>query len=132
MENKNKHQLNYGNHEKLIAWQMADKLDEIIQEILRAVLKNEFVIRRQLDSASDSVGANIVEGYYSGSIPEFIRFLRYARRSCGEVQERVARIKRKRLITDDLYETFKPQCIKTGYIIDRLISSLCERRDAKS
>jgi len=129
MENKNKHNLNYGNHEKLIAWQMADVLDEIVQEILKSVPKNEFKIRQQLDSASDSVGSNIVEGSYSGSIPEFIRFLRYARRSCGEVQERVTRLKRKGLIDEDLYSKFKPQCIKTGYIIDRLISSLCDKRE---
>jgi len=127
MKNKNKHKLNYGNHEKLIAWQMADKLDEIVQEILKSVPRNEFVIRRQLDSASDSVGSNIVEGYYSGTIPEFIRFLRYARRSCGEVQERIMRIKRKGLLNEDLHKKFKPHCIKTGYIIDRLISSLCDK-----
>jgi len=131
VKNKNKHKLNYGNHEKLIAWQMADKLDEIVQEILKSVPKNEFEIRRQLDGASDSVGSNIVEGYYSGSISEFIRFLRYARRSCGEVQERVMRLRRKSLLDENLYEKFKPHCIKTGYIIDRLISSLCDKRDNK-
>ena len=116
--------MNLGNHEKLIAWKMANELDLIVQDVLKQIPKNEFKMRSQIDSASDSVGSNIVEGYYSGSTKEFIRFLRYSRRSCGEVQERVRRVHRKSLISEKLFEKANVHSIKTGYIIDRLILSL--------
>ena len=113
-----------GNHRKLIAWQMADELDLIAQEILKQIPKNEFKTRSQIDSASDSIGSNIVEGYYSNSTAEFIRFLRYARRSCGELGERIRRVYRKEFITKDLFEKANDIAIRTGYIIDRLMQSL--------
>lgn len=66
-----------GNHEKLIAWQMADKTDKMIQDkILKCLPKNEFKTRSQIDNASDSIGSNIVEGYYSNSTKEYVRFFK--------------------------------------------------------
>jgi len=118
-----------GNHEKIIAWQMADQLDEIVQEIIRLLPKTEFKLKSQLDSASDSVGSNIVEGYYSGSTGEYIRFTKYSRRSCAEAQERLRRIKRKKLIDEELCEKAIVHAIKTGYIIDRLIQGLEIKRE---
>jgi four helix bundle protein len=117
---------NKASHEKLIAWQMADKLDIIVQEVLGRIPTYEYKTRKQIDTASDSIGSNIVEGYYSCSRKEFRRFLCYSRRSCAEVQERVRRVHRKKYIDDTLHEGFRDVCIKTGYIIDRLILSLEE------
>ncbi|MDD5341697.1 MAG: four helix bundle protein [Patescibacteria group bacterium] len=114
----------YGNHEKLIAWQMADKLDFQVQSILKRIPRIEYKTKSQIDEASDSIGSNIVEGYYSNSTAEYARFLRYARRSCGEVQERIRRLLRKKYIDEQIFESVNVLCIKTGYIIDRLIKSL--------
>lgn len=113
----------YGSHKKLIAWQMADKLDMIVQEILKQIPKNEYKTKSQIDNCSDSVGSNIVEGHYSGTLGEFLRFLRYSRRSVGELEERVRRVYRKEYINKQLYNKFDDHVIKTGYIIDRLIQS---------
>ena len=113
----------YGSHKKLIAWQMADQLDKVVQEILECIPKNEYKTRSQIDNCSDSVGSNIVEGHYSGLVKEFIRFLRYSRRSVGELQERVRRVLRKKYINEALFDKFEDIAIKTGYIIDRLIQS---------
>jgi len=118
-----------GNHMKIIAWQMADKLDILVQDIIKKLPHNRFKMINQLDSASDSIGSNIVEGYYSGSTAEFIRFLKYSRRSCAEVQERLMRIKRKDLIDSNLLDSVTSQAIKTGYIIDRLIQSLIKKQN---
>jgi four helix bundle protein len=120
---KNKKVYKYGNHEKLLAWQMADELDKIVQKILKQIPKNEFKTRSQIDGASDSVGSNIVEGHYSGLVTEFVRFLRYSRRSCGELQERVRRVLRKGYINEELFNEFNEKAVKTGYMIDRLIQS---------
>ncbi|RKX71842.1 hypothetical protein DRP53_00170 [candidate division WOR-3 bacterium] len=88
-------------HEKMIVWQNIDKLDIIVQKILKRIPKHEFRMKSQIDNASDSIGANFVEGYYSGSLGEYLRFLHYSKRSIGELRERVRRIKRKGYITDD-------------------------------
>ncbi|MBN2621554.1 four helix bundle protein [candidate division WOR-3 bacterium] len=107
-------------HEKMIVWQNMDKLDIIVQKILKKIPRFEVKMRSQIDNASDSVGANFVEGYYSGSIPEYLKFLRYSKRSLGELRERVRRVSRKGYILDGLYEEFTDLAIKTMYLIDRL------------
>jgi len=53
-------------HQKMVVWQMIDKLDFLVQEILNKIPNYEYKIKKQIDSASDSMGANFVEGYYSG------------------------------------------------------------------
>jgi len=111
-------------HQKMIIWQNIDKLDIIVQEILRCIPKHEFKMRSQIDNASDSVGSNFVEGYYSGSLAEYIRFNRYGKRSLGELRERVRRTLRKGYILSTLFERFEDCAIKTMYLFDRLIRSL--------
>jgi four helix bundle protein len=54
----------------MIVWQNIDRLDILVQRILKYIPKHEFKMRSQIDNASDSVGANFVEGYYSGSLAE--------------------------------------------------------------
>lgn len=114
----------------MIVWQMADKLDEFVQEkILPNIPQYEYKIRKQIDSASDSISANFVEGYYSGSIGDYIRFCRYGRRSAGELHDRVTRLLRKKYIDQETYKKFEDIAIKTGYLLDRLIKSLKTKKE---
>lgn len=46
----------------------------------------DFGLRGQIQKAAGSSMHNIAEGFDSETNPEFIRFLRYAKRSCTEVQ----------------------------------------------
>jgi len=46
----------------------------------------DYGLKGQIQDASGSTMHNIAEGYDSESNPEFVRFLRYAKRSCTEVQ----------------------------------------------
>ena len=46
----------------------------------------DFGLRGQIQNAAGSCMHNIAEGFDSESSPEFVRFLRYAKRSCTEVQ----------------------------------------------
>ena len=49
--------------------------------------KNQiYGLASQLQRAAVSVPANIAEGFDSETNPKFVRFLRYAKRSCTEVQ----------------------------------------------
>ena len=115
-------------HRKMIAWQNIDQLDILVQRIIKLIPKYEYKTKSQIDNASDSVGANFVEGYYSGSIGEYIRFLRYSKRSLAELQERTRRILRKGYINKSLFEKFDDLTIKTMYLLDRLIYSLIKKK----
>ncbi len=118
-------------HERMIVWQNIDKLDILIQKILKKIPRYEFKMKSQINNASDSIGANFVEGYYSGSLAEYLRFLRYSKRSLGELRERVRRVKRKGYMEDGTYEKFTDCAIKTMYLLDRLILSLRKKRQSE-
>jgi len=118
-------------YRKMIIWQNIDKLDIIVQDILKHIPKNEYKTRSQIDNASDSIGSNFVEGYYSDSLGEYIRFEKYAKRSLAELQERIRRILRKGYINQKIYDEFDDLAIKTMYLFDRLITSLEELQKNK-
>jgi four helix bundle protein len=118
-------------HEKMVVWQNMDKLDTLVQKILRGVPKYAFKLKSQIDNASDSVSANFVEGYYSGSLGEYLRFLHYSKRSLGELRERVRRVKRKGYIGDGTYGEFNDCAIRTMYLLDRLIQSLKNKKEGE-
>lgn len=118
-------------HKKMIVWQSIDELDVIVQGVLKKIPMNEYKMRSQIDNASASVGANFVEGYYSGFLPEYIRFLTYSRRSLGELQERVRRVLRKGYITEGENARFDERAAKTMYLLNRLIYSLKDKKESE-
>ena len=73
--------------EGIDAWQMAR---ELTQKVYRLTKKPGFAkdygLKRQIQDAAGSSMHNIAEGFDSETNAEFIRFLRYAKRSCTEVQ----------------------------------------------
>jgi four helix bundle protein len=73
--------------EDIQGWQKARELTRMVYEVTK---KDAFArdrwLRDQIRGATGSVMANIAEGFDAGSDTEFIRFLRYARRSASEVQ----------------------------------------------
>ncbi len=112
----------------MVVWQNMDRLDTLVQQILKHIPKSEFKMKSQIDSASDSIGANFVEGYYSGSLAEYLRFLHYSKRSLGELKERARRVKRKGFVTMNEYAHFDDCAIRTMYLLDRLIQSLKRKK----
>jgi four helix bundle protein len=73
--------------EDLQCWQKARQLANSIHGlVIRPGFARDFGLRGQIEDASGSVMHNIAEGHDSGTDPEFIRFLKIARRSAGEVQ----------------------------------------------
>lgn len=73
--------------EEIEAWQLAR---ELTRKVYRLTKKLEFAkdygLKNQIQDAAGSSMHNIAEGFDSETNPEFIRFLRYAKRSCSEVQ----------------------------------------------
>jgi len=73
--------------EDLKAWQKARELANVVYDLSeRTAFAKDFRLRNQIQGAAGSVMHNIAEGFDSGSDPEFIRFLKIARRSASETQ----------------------------------------------
>ena len=78
------------NFEELKAWQKARELAGYVYGLTRKELfSRDYGLRDQIQRAASSVMHNIAEGFESGSDPEFVRFLKMARRSAGEVQSQL-------------------------------------------
>lgn len=73
--------------EDIEAWQLARELTRKVYVLTKkAKFARDFGLRRQIQEASGSSMHNIAEGFDSERNAEFVRFLRYAKRSCSEVQ----------------------------------------------
>ena len=73
--------------EDVQGWQKARELTRLVYAVTKGTtFARDFGLRDQIRDAAGSVMANIAEGFDAGSNAEFIRFLRYARRSASEVQ----------------------------------------------
>ena len=71
---------------------MARDLNQRIWELISSGrFGKDFALGDQINRAAGSVMDNVAEGFDSGSDPEFARFLRYAQRSCSEVQSQLYR-----------------------------------------
>ena len=73
--------------EDIEAWQLARELTRKVYKLTRKPkFARDFGLKGQIQDAAGSTMHNIAEGFDSETNPEFIRFLRYAKRSCTEVQ----------------------------------------------
>ena len=73
--------------EDLQSWQKARQLANLIYDLTEhSKFSKDFRLSGQIQDAAGSVMHNIAEGFDSGTNPEFIRFLKIARRSASEVQ----------------------------------------------
>jgi four helix bundle protein len=73
--------------EDIEAWQLARELTRKVYQLTKKPrFARNFGLKGQIRDAAGSSMHNIAEGFDSETNPEFIRFLRYAKRSCTEVQ----------------------------------------------
>ena len=88
--------------EDIEAWQLARVLT---QKVYRLTKKPEFSkdygLKRQIQDAAGSSMHNTAEGFDAETNAEFIRFLRYAKRSCTEVQSELYLALDERCISQD-------------------------------
>ena len=76
--------------EELQSWQKAREMAKYIYSLtLDGIFAKDFALRDQIRRSSGSVMHNLAEGFDSGSNPEFVRFLKIARRSASEVQSQL-------------------------------------------
>ena len=73
--------------EEIEAWQLARELTQKVYVLTaKKRFTQDFALKKQVQNAAGSSMHNIAEGFDSETNAEFLRFLRYAKRSCTEVQ----------------------------------------------
>jgi len=115
--------------EDLKCWQESRELTKGVYKLANSdSFRRDYRLRDQITGAAVSIMNNISEGFGSLSNREFIRFLRYARRSCSEVQNCVYVALDQEYIEQNEFVSLYEKAAQVRKIIDGLIRYL---RDLK-
>jgi four helix bundle protein len=91
--------------EDIEAWQLARELTRKVYLLTKKTkFARDFGLKGQIQDAAGSSMYNIAEGFDSETNPEFVRFLRYAKRSCTEVQSELYVALDQQYITNDEFQ----------------------------
>ena len=91
--------------EDIEAWQLARELTRKVYDLAKKPeFARDFGLKGQIQDAAGSSMHNIAEGFDSETNPEFVRFLRYAKRSCTEVQSELYMALDQQYITNDEFQ----------------------------
>jgi four helix bundle protein len=123
--------------EDLECWQEARKLVRMVYEAVKTSLsfQKDFRLVSQFTAAAVSavsVMNNVSEGWASLSNAEFMRFLRYSRRSCAEIQNCCYVALDQNYIDETGFEAIYNQAKKEIQIIDGLLRYLRSHRTERS
>jgi four helix bundle protein len=111
--------------EDIKGWQEARKLTNLVYDVSDSGLfTKDFGLRDQIRRAAGSTMHNIAEGFDAGSDAEFIRFLKYARRSASEVQSQLYIAHDRQYITQDQFHHIYDQSTSVKKLINAFISYL--------
>ncbi len=114
--------------EKLIVWQKAMDLNEVIFIITKGFPNDErFNLISQMRRAADSVALNIAEGSTSQSNLEYKRFLNYSIRSIVEVVSALFIAKRRNYIEEEVFQPTYGQCEELVKMIQSLKKKLTSK-----
>ena len=111
--------------EDLLVWQLAIDLAAAVYTAFEA--SREFSLRDQVQRAVVSISSNIAEGYERDSNADFIRFLYYAKGSCGEVRSQLHLARRVGLLTDQTAEAM----IEEARLLSRKLGAYIKVRETK-
>jgi four helix bundle protein len=84
----------------------------------------DFGLRNQIQEAAGSTMHNIAEGFESGYDSEFVRFLKMARRSAGEVQSELHLALDADFISEEELKKAYDLAVETKKLINAMISYL--------
>ena len=118
--------------EDIEAWQLAR---ELTQKVYRLTKKPGFAkdygLKRQIQDAAGSSMHNIAEGFDSETNAEFTRFLRYAKRSCTEVQSELYVTLDEEYISSNEFKDVYEQARRTRATIRGFINYLKKYEERK-
>lgn len=114
---------------KLIVCQKAMQLFELVWKIAFVQANIDFKLRSQLADVTQSISANISEGYGRRSVSEYIQFLYYALGSMAEAMTRAVGLKQTRQISSERFQDFDVLHYEVENRLLRLIEKLEQKRD---
>ena len=95
----------------------------------------DFALKDQIKGASISISDNIAEGFEYNNNPDFHRFLRISKGSCGEIRNKILFIKRLNYIDEltgtSLNEEAKQLGRQIGELIKKVKQKIYEGRKLK-
>jgi four helix bundle protein len=114
---------------KLIVWQKAMQLFELVWKIAFVEANIDFKLRSQLADAAQSISANISERYGRRSVSEYIQFLYYALGSMAETMTRTVGLKQTQQISGERFHDFDALHYEVENRLPRLIEKPEQKRD---
>jgi len=119
--------------EDIEAWQLARELTRKVYSLTkRPEFARDYGLKGQIQEAAGSTMHNIAEGFDSESNPEFVRFLRYAKRSCTEVQSELYVALDQEYITTSEFQDVYDHAARTRAAIRGFIKYLISYQQNKS
>ncbi len=111
--------------EKLLVWQKAVDLSELVDQVSKKFPKEElYILTSQVKRAADSIALNIAEGSTGQSNAEFNRFLGIALRSNIEVVGCIYLAKRRNIISEEDFNKIYSNCEEILVMINGLRKAL--------
>ena len=105
--------------------QLARELTRKVYRLTRKPrLEKDYGLKRQIQEAAGSAMHNTAEGFDSETNPEFLRFLRYAKRSCTEVQSELYVAVDEEYISMDEFQEVYEQARRTRAAVRGFINYL--------
>ena len=127
--------------EDIEAWQPVESLqvERLARELTRKVYRltkkpgfaKDYGLKRQIQDTAGSSMHNIAEGFDSETNAEFIRFLRYAKRSCTEVQSELYVALDEEYISPNEFKDVYEQARRTRAAIRGFINYLKKHEERK-
>jgi len=111
--------------EDIRAWQEARVLANLVYDATEAgTFARDFGLRDQIREAAGSIMHNIAEGFEAGSDAEFIKFLKYSRRSASEVQSELYLTLDRKHLTPDSFQPIYDKATEVKKLINAFIGYL--------
>lgn len=119
--------------EDIEAWQLARELTRQVYSLTKnSHFAKDYGLKNQIQEAAGSSMHNIAEGFDSETNAEFIRFLRYAKRSCTEVQSELYVAVDENYISPEAFKGVYEQARKTRAAIRGFINYLIKYEEEKN
>jgi four helix bundle protein len=112
--------------EDLIIWQKAQEIAEKIYHLAdeNKFIQKDFSLKDQLKRAALSISDNIAEGFEYNNNPDFYRFLRMSKGSCGEIRNKLLFIKRMGFVEDEIVLKLCDEARQMGNQIGELLKKV--------
>src|SRR5580765_9020974 len=115
--------------EDLIIWQKAQDIAVKIYKLAEEndFIKKDFSLKDQFKSAAISISDNIAEGFEYNNNPDFFRFLRISKGSCGEIRNKIHFVRRLGFINESIAQILIDEVKLIGSQIGGLMKKAKEK-----